>query len=181
MKKLLLSILCVCACAFTMSAESVNIVSGDKNITKIATNVYIDFGEDNLMIDNQTLEQYTADKGEKWREDFANDLASALGKFVKRWNKEMKKGMQLVNTQGGEYTAKLVLTGMHWGNAYSAAFNPFSKDGTKLTGHFYIYQNGNVVLDVDFFEVQGKPAISDNARFKIAFERLAKAITKKLK
>lgn len=114
------------------------VVSGDFNVVKQKGKTgTVEFSYDNAKMANlhtnkvekETLVQYLKKNDEKAFEKWSETKDKAKETFIKRWNEEKKKCIELVDEGKGDYKIKIKAELFDAGNAASAMWSMSKRDG----------------------------------------------------
>lgn len=166
------------------SRETIEVECGDMSIVNnkdiVAT---LKFDYTNMIIEEKPYMEYLKAEGEKKVEEWPSQVASSEARFVKCWNKENKKGMQVTTEEGGEYTLVVVISDLNMGSTAASFWIGLGAGGAKMSGMMYILKgNSNVpVLTMSIDGQTGKSGVSDVSRQSNLYGALAEDLLDRLK
>jgi len=182
MKKNICIALMFVICLVMNAKTTVTITEGDNSIIKQKTTCVFDIDFTEADIEGVSYNEYMASRDDHFRNAWPQEQQEVKEEFIKQWNKTNKNGMQLV--LNGETPNKMLLKfrSVDFGNtAMSAIFGGFAGGGANGSGELLIYQNDNIMLAVDFLDVNGPAMYTETKRTKALVKNIIKQVYKKIK
>lgn len=180
-KLLLLALLLATAPSW---AGDINILSGDLTVIKnpeITATVIFDYTD--LMIEGKPWKEHLESRGEDFVKDWPSESTQSEAYFIKCWNKDNKKGLQVTTTKGNDYTMVFDVNEMDMGSGAASFFIGFGAGGAKMSGMMYLFQGNNSVpvLTVEIDGQTGRSGITEIARRLDLYGELAEDMVKTMK
>lgn len=186
MKKLLLSLFCLCAIS-AMGKGIFTLESGDASVLKQAGALaVVEFDYSKTMVKEQKLNDYLKSRGDDFVRDWPKDKIKAQSYFPMQFNKTFKKGMH-VSESGATAPYKMVMH-IDWMDEGSggASFIPMAgakAGGVIVRGSMDVVdtKTQKVICKISFDNVKGMGHPSETVRIGMAYMQVAKELGKFLK
>ena len=115
------SLLCLSSIVCVFATNPVSVISGDVSIFTKASKTLLEIDYSSMKVGNETLDEYSQRRGEDFDRDWQGTSSFAASYFVKYFNKQFKKGMQLTeNSSNVDYKMKIRVDSLHFGAFNSA-------------------------------------------------------------
>lgn len=170
--------------AFTSWAGSIKVISGDIavfNNNGITASLIFDYS--NLKIEGTPYQNWLKEKGNDYVRDWPEQCKASEEYFIRCWNKDNDKGLQVTSSEGKEYYMIIDAREMDMGSAAASMFVGFGAGGAKLTGTMYIFKQGCDIpcLTVEIDGQTGRSAVTEMARRIDLYGELAEDMVKTIK
>ena len=185
MKKVMtLAVLLVMALTASAKGGDLNIVNGSLNALKDAgKTVLVTFDYSGTTIEGQPVMEYLSGRGEQNVKDWPDDNKEVAKKFVEAFNKNNKKGAQIVNGDKGDYKIVIKAEKLDFGSGAASVVWGFGAGGSKVWGTpTIIDQNsGDAICTLEIDEVDGGSSYTEVGRRCDTAEHLAELLAKLIK
>lgn len=165
-------------------AGNINVLSGDLSVIKnpdITATVIFDYSD--LMIEGKPWKEHLESRGEDFVRDWPSESTQSEAYFIKCWNKDNKKGLQVTTIKGKEYTMVFDVNEMDMGSGAASFFIGFGAGGAKMSGTMYLFEGTNSVpvLTVEIDGQTGRSGMTEIARRLDLYGELAEDMVKAFK
>lgn len=165
-------------------AGNINVLSGDLSVInnpEITATVIFDYSD--LMIEGKPWKEHLESRGEDFVRDWPTESTQSEAYFIKCWNKDNKKGLQVTTTKGKDYTMVFDVNELDMGSGAASFFIGFGAGGAKMTGMMYLFQGDNSVpvLTVEIDGQTGRSGMTEIARRLDLYGELAEDMVKTMK
>ncbi len=181
--KLLITLITLFMSMNLIARNAIKVVNGDLSIFKNASiTASVKFDYTDLNIEGKPYMEHLKSRGRDFVRDWPQESRSSESYFIKCWNHDNDKGMQLTSEAGKEYTMVFVVKEMHMGSGAASMLVGFGAGGATMSGTMYILKgNHNVpLLTVSIDEQSGRSGMTEIARRVDLYGELAEDMVKTL-
>lgn len=116
------------------------VTSGDKNILRDASGSFIvEFDFTNTKVENKPYKEYIASRSSEWNRDWQKDCKTGIGFFIKKWNRNNKKGMMATEDKTAAYRLVIKPSYINFGSAAMSWTIGFGAGGMKMSCTMELY------------------------------------------
>lgn len=180
MKKILFVLIMACI-ATASRAGDINVISGDLSVIRnssITATVRFDYGA--LYIEGLPYKEHLQRRGSDFVANWASESQMAEEYFIKCWNHDNDRGLQLAFASRSEYTMVIVVNNMDMGSGAASYFVGFGAGGAKMDGMMYLFKGTDYVplLTVEIDGQTGRSGLTEMVRRNDLYGELAEDMVK---
>lgn len=182
MKKFIFILFVVCTATISKAGD-INVISGDLSVvgnSSITATVRFDYAS--MYIEDQPYMEYLEKRGADFIRNWPSESQMSEEYFIKCWNHDNKKGMQLSVAAKSDYMMVIVVKEMDLGSSAASYFVGFGAGGARMDGMMYLFKGSNHVplLAVEIDGQTGRSGITEMIRRNDLYGELAEDMVKAL-